>query len=78
MLSSMVKQGFRLLHVRDDLVQNDLIHGLLPGSHLDWTTKPRPSFEEITAANLQYDGVDAENLARLSLGCPKPAELTQK
>ena len=77
MLSSMVEQGFRLLHVRDDLVRNDLIHGLLPGGRLDWA-KPLPSFEEITAANLQYDAVDAEKLARLSLGCPKPAELTQK
>ena len=77
MLMSMIDQGLTLLHVRDDLVRTDLIHGSLPGGHLDWTG-PLPGFEEITAANLQYDAQDAEKLARLGLGCPKPAELTQK
>ena len=73
----MIDQGLTLLHVRDDLVRTDLIHGSLPGGSLDWT-RPLPGFEEITAANLQYDAEDAEKLARLGLGCPKPAELTEK
>ncbi len=74
MLQSMLQQGFTLLHVRDDLVRTDLIHGRLPGGSLNWT-KPLPGFEEILAENLQYDEMDAARLTNLQMGCPKPAEL---
>ena len=77
MLQTMLQQGFTLLHVRDDLVRTDLIHGLLPGGRLDWT-RPLPGLEEITADNLQYDAADAARLANLQMGCPKPDELRNR
>ncbi|EIE24267.1 hypothetical protein COCSUDRAFT_65824 [Coccomyxa subellipsoidea C-169] len=67
---NLLKHGFTLLHVRDELVGSSLLDENFQGT--------LPAFEEILAENLVYDIEDAHKLQSRTMGCTPPTALSDR